>query len=303
MTIVKSPLTDSKDVTLLETIQAEQLILDWKKVLDIDVSGELSGHPEISLYQCNQTDLKFFLPVETAGSGKLYEQLQRFDWFYMPDKWEYEVALRDLRDCHAALEVGSALGDFIQAAMGQGLDVQGLELNEGAVRTAQSRNLPVLSVGLEEFSRSNPESQDAVCSFQVLEHVPNPKEFIEWCLRSLKPDGKLIFCVPNSESFLKHQYNLLDMPPHHMLRWSVSAFEALEQLFPMRLEKVIREPLASCHVCPYIHSYAHYFRSIHPWSRLMFNRFSLPVFERLLHLGLRRMAIGQSLYVVFRKLP
>jgi 2-polyprenyl-3-methyl-5-hydroxy-6-metoxy-1,4-benzoquinol methylase len=298
---VSSPLTGSNDVTLLTNIPTSQLIRDWQQTFQIDITNEIQGYPDIYLYQCNQTKLKFFAPSDIQGSSKLYEQLQKFDWYYMPYKWEHQVALRELLDCQKILEVGCASGSFVKLGIDVGLNIRGIELNEAAVRAAQEQNLPVEFLDLKEAATLYFESLDGVCSFQVLEHVPNPKEFINWSIQMLKPGGKLIYCVPNSKSFLQYQSNLLDMPPHHMLQWSEVSFKALEKIFPIKLEKAIFEPLASYHVSRYLDSYRIYFRSTSPLGKLFFNRYTLPCYKKCLNFGLRKLLIGQSLYVQFRK--
>ncbi len=198
-----SPLTGSNDVTLLKVIPIEQLIHDWQcGRLHIDITEELRGHKEIRLYQCNQTKLKFFFPFDIAGSDKLYEKLQSLDWYYMSDKWEYKVALKDLVGCEKILEIGSGFGAFIRNGVDINLNIRGIELNETAVRVAQEEALPVEYLSLEEAADLYSESMDAVCNFQVLEHVPNPRDFVDWSVNMLRPHGKLIYCVPNAESFL-----------------------------------------------------------------------------------------------------
>ena len=299
--ISKSPLTDSQDITLLKTIPTKQLIQDWKNSLEINITEEVDEHENIYLYKCNETQLKFFTPSETVGSGKLYEQLQKFKWYYMPQKWEHKVALKDLSKCKDVLEIGSASGHFVKSAIDKGFNIKGIELNEAAVAAAQRKGLPVKRLDLEEAAKLYRESLDAVCSFQVLEHVPNPKEFIDWSIQMLKPGGKLIYCVPNSESFLKYQYNLLDMPPHHMLQWSKESFKALEKLFPVKLDKVVYEPLASYHVWGYINAYSNHFRSASPLGKLFFNNFTIGFYTKILSLCFRKFLSGQSLYVKFRK--
>lgn len=296
------PLTNSEDNTLISVIPSSQIIRDWQKTFQIDVTNELQGVQEIYLYQCNRTKLFFFEPISVAASGFLYEKLQDFDWFYMPHKWEHDMALNDLKDCHKVLEIGCAFGSFVEKALESGLEIRGIEFNKAAVKVAKSKGLPVMNMGVKEFSNSQPASLDAICSFQVLEHISTPRDFLDYSIQSLKTGGKLILCVPNADSFLKHQYNLLDMPPHHMLRWSETTFRSLEKLFPIQLEKVLREPLASYHVSGYLGSYSSFFRAQSPLGKIFFNRYSLKLYERLLQLGLRKFLTGQSLYVQFRKL-
>ncbi|PSB32754.1 class I SAM-dependent methyltransferase [Chlorogloea sp. CCALA 695] len=300
--VVVSPLTGSKDITLVKTIESSQLINDWQRDFHIDITAELQGYRQVYLYQCNQTYLKFFSPPNIAGSGKLYEQLQKFDWFYMPEKWEHKIALRNFLKCKHILEIGCAFGSFVQAGLDAGFDVTGIELNAAAVKIAQQKKLPVKYMSLQDFADLYPESADAVCSFQVLEHTPNPRNFIKLSLKILKKNGILILCVPNSESFLKYQYTLLDMPPHHMTQWSEASLRALENIFPIRLEKVIREPLAKYHVSGYVTSYSNKLQSVSPWAKLLFNRYTLNPYKLLLNAGIRKFLTGQSLYVQFRKI-
>jgi hypothetical protein len=86
-----------------------------------------------------------------------------------------------------------------------------------------------------------------------------------------------------------------------MLQWSKDSFKALENIFPIKLEKVTYEPLASYHVSGYIGTYSNHFRKIHPFGKLAFNRYTLPLYDKYLNLGLRKFLRGHSLYVQFRK--
>lgn len=299
---LKSPLTYSQDITLLKSIPVSQLIKDWNNSFNIDITSELHEYTTIHLYQCNQTKLRFFYPFNIGGSDKLYEQLQKIDWYYMPHKWEHKVALENLSNCNDILEVGCAFGSFVESALQLGLNAQGIELNSAAVEIAKKNNLPIENIDLQEVAKNYPLSRDAICSFQVLEHIPQPKNFIELCIQILKPGGKLIFCVPNAESFLKYQYNLLDMPPHHMTQWTAATFKNLESIFPVKVEKIIKEPLAEYHIGSYLSSYCNHIRSISPLGKLIFNKYTLPLYQYLLKSGLRNFVTGQSIYVQFRKL-
>lgn len=298
----KSPLTDSDSITLLDCLKTEQITRDWLNIFQIDISDEIAFFDKLGLYECNETGLKFFFPPDAAGSDNLYEELQKFSWYYMNNKWEYSVALKDLYGCSNVLEVGAALGDFVRLGLKAGVNIRGVDFNKKAVTIAQSQGLPIEDWNLKTFVESHPNMFDAVCCFQVLEHMPNPKEFIGWTLQALKPKGKLIVCVPNSESFLKYQYNLLDMPPHHMLRWSQRSLLSLEKLFPIKAERIAYEPLALYHVQGYAHAYASCIsKRAKMFQRILTPR-TLSAIEKVLRLGVRKYLRGQSIYVRFAKL-
>jgi SAM-dependent methyltransferase len=298
--VILSPLTKSEDPSLLFSINAKQLIDDWKGSFAIDISKELEGIPQIDLYRCNETGLRFFVPASASGSEDLYAQLQKFEWFYMPWKWEHEVLFSRLKE--QILEVGCATGSFIEKLCSEGFDAEGIEFNTAAVAKAQEKKLPVSSVDLVTLANSKPMAYDVVCSFQVLEHVSDPAAFISGCIALLKPKGRLVICVPNNDSFLKYQYNLLDMPPHHMSQWSVNTFRALEKLYPLRLSYVRYEPLTQYHIDGYIYAHKRRLLEASSFFRLFLNRFTIPLIHFGLKSGLRRFCRGQSIYVELIKL-
>ena len=297
---VRSPLTNSEQVTLIETISSAELIRDWNEK-GVDISEELKGHAEIRMYECEQTGLRFFWPLDVAGSSKLYEALQQFPWYYLPKKWEYDVALKTIAACRKAFEVGCGDGAFIAKAIAAGIDIVGIELNPKAVEAAQKRGLPVDLIDLASAADRYAGSADAVCAFQVLEHVTEIRAFIENSLRIVKPGGLLIFCVPNAEGFLRELPSPLDKPPHHMSRWSVKTFASLSQIFPVDLVSTAFEPLSSPQVGAYVASKWSMMRRRFPHFRWLFTRLTRRAVSVIFRLGLRRFASGQALYAVLKK--
>jgi 2-polyprenyl-3-methyl-5-hydroxy-6-metoxy-1,4-benzoquinol methylase len=304
--MVVSPLTGSADVTLVKALDCERLITAWGKIYQVDVRDQFHGHEKIFLYKCNETGLEFFLPIDVAGSAALYEKLEKYDWYYMPEKWEHDVAVIDLKGCSQVLEVGCGKGAFVERLCRQAeFDAQGIELNRRAVRSGKSKGIPVHHAKIEEFANANPSCFDAVCAFQVLEHVPNPYVFLQSLTNLLKPRGKLIISVPNAESFIKlAQDNLLDFPPHHMTRWSEKSFASLGKILPLRLARFRVEPLALYHIDWYLSLNLSRVPRIRPLPGI-----AARVGERLLKPILknwpfaRNRIVGHSLYVCFEKTP
>jgi SAM-dependent methyltransferase len=91
------------------------------------------------------------------------------------------------------LEIGCGNGFFLQQARRQGWqEVRGVEPSADAVAKAPSELdgaivQDVMRDGL--FAR---ESFDAVCLFQVLDHIARPIELLEECLAVLRPGGHIL---------------------------------------------------------------------------------------------------------------
>ncbi|MGI0480767.1 class I SAM-dependent methyltransferase [Geminocystis sp. CENA526] len=301
--MIKSPLTNSENVTLLKTLLSEQLISDWKKSFNIDISNELKNYDKIYLYQCNDSQLKFFIPFDIAGSDKLYEQLQKFYWYYMPRKWEHDMAIQDLLDSEQILEVGCGKGAFVsRLSQEYNLNALGIELNKNAVKYAQNLGISVIEKNIYDLASEKPNSFDAICTFQVLEHIPNFLQFIEAMIKLLKPNGKLIISVPNSLSFSKYsENNLLDQPPHHVTQWNEIAFRELANKFSLKIKHFKLEPLAEYHVDWYVATQLSRLPNIRLIKSIAY-RIGNKIIKPLLNLSIiRNLIIGHTIYVCFEK--
>ena len=300
---VPCPLCGFSDAALRKQIALVELFRAWEKKFHIDVSGDFQNVQRLDLFACERCGLQFYMPLTLGGSSQLYSQLQKFDWYYTPQKWEHDIALEDLTGCQHILEIGSGSGDFIARAQAEkGLNIQGIETNAEAVNSARRLGLPVEPSELRETALRRPGYYDAVCAFQVLEHVSKPKEFLESCCNLLKRGGRLLVGLPNAESFLRYQFNPLDMPPHHLTKWSGRCLSYLPNLFPLQLIHIKREPLAEYHIREYVDTH---YRS---YRRKGLPKFLCPRWLRrasggLLKLtGLRKMLIGQTLYASFQRI-
>jgi hypothetical protein len=112
--------------------------------------------------------------------------------------------------------VGAPQADFVvRVRTEKGIPFEGYELNPSAVKAASLHNVELYLDTVESLAKAYPGKYAAVCSFQVLEHLTGPASFLKAAIALLRPAGRLILGMPpNMESFLRHQFNLLDMPPH-----------------------------------------------------------------------------------------
>jgi SAM-dependent methyltransferase len=241
---INSPLVEGGHASLVNRIDSRTLIEGYQKELQHDVSGYFADTPTVEIYECEKSGYRFYYPYSLVGGEDLYRHLQAFDWNYKPDKWEYRRAAEMIKKPAKVLDVGCGQGAFISIANSVGLQARGLELNSSASAVARQNGLDVSVEMVGEHAKKNVAKYDAVCSFQVLEHIPDVRDFISSCIQALKPGGILIFGVPNNDGFLKHADAVLNAPPHHMGLWTGKSLMSLTDIFPLRLLTIETEPLA-----------------------------------------------------------
>ncbi|MBW4682215.1 MAG: class I SAM-dependent methyltransferase [Microcoleus vaginatus WJT46-NPBG5] len=235
------PLSSSSEVVLIEKIKVKDIINIYNKQLKFDVSKEFKSIKEIGFYHCIDSDLRFFFPL-MSGSEAFYEKLQKFDWYYMDDKPEYEYAKQFVKDSDVVLEIGSGKGAFLKKLSTR--DYVGLEFSKEATNLAAKEGICIKNESIQTHAIENTNTYNVVCAFQVLEHVEEVYSFIESSTRCLKPGGLLIYSVPSVDSYSKYVSNfILDMPPHHVTRWSDQALKNIARYFPLELVEIWHEPL------------------------------------------------------------
>jgi 2-polyprenyl-3-methyl-5-hydroxy-6-metoxy-1,4-benzoquinol methylase len=241
--------------TVQASYPAEQLVAQWQQAYGIDVARFFEGLQHIHNYRCPASGLLFYSPASLAGDAAFYRDLMQQPWYYSKHKWEYHRVLQRLQPQQRVLEVGSGSGHFVQQCLQVGIaQVRGLELNEAAVAEAARQQLPVVVQNLFDLPAAEQGTWDVVVSFQVMEHIADPLPFLQAMVRLLKPGGQLIMAVPNNDLPWMQRFNLLNVPPHHMLGWTAQAFRYLEKLLPLRLAALYSEPLDKVHIPWYLNS-------------------------------------------------
>ena len=97
------------------------------------------------------------------------------------------------------LDVGCGNGSFVDAALEQGYNIKGIELSQAAVDIAQGFNLPVHK--LDFFAGEIEDaSLDVVTMFEVMEHLPQPVQFLQRAEQVVKPGGLIYLTTPNFQS-------------------------------------------------------------------------------------------------------
>lgn len=305
---MNSPLTGLESCSLLKTVNVNLIIKRWQD--ELGVHWDPNTQADIIEYWLDEsTGLYFYIPASMAGEASLYTQLQCFPWYYMENKWEFENALKFLKALpigSRVLEIGVGHGAFLSKACREGLHISGMELNPAGAKAAREKGYTIIEKDMATLYAEDQSPWDAICSFQVLEHLPNPRLFLNQAISLLKPGGLLILSVPNAEVARKldpERNDLLDQPPHHMTHWDEGVFRSLETFLPLKLRNVAFEPLAPYHISWFVGSWSH---RLHRQAgqligKAILNRLSIPVVESALNMGLRAFVRGHTLLVCLEK--
>ena len=232
---------------VLERIDTNMLSKLYKKSYGIDVSYLFQEVNSIDYKEHKSSGIRYFDPAIPADSG-FYEKMQRFDWYYQNSKSEYNTASKYTKN-RKTLEIGCGHAHFYDHADAD--EYTGLEYNQQAIDTVSKRSIAGLKLhkeNIEEHTVNNSDKYDVVCSFQVLEHVPDPMSFIECSLACCKIGGYLILSVPAYDSFIRYAKNsILNMPPHHLTHWPDRAFKYLEEQYETEMVELKHESLDAIH--------------------------------------------------------
>lgn len=117
------------------------------------------------------------------------------------------------------LDVGTAGGAFLRAALDRGYNAQGLEPSATLARQGIKRGLSITH-GTLATAPWRPRSFDLVCLWDVLEHVTDPFDVLVQCNRLLRPGGILLINFPDIGTWParlagRHYWWLLSVHLHH----------------------------------------------------------------------------------------
>jgi 2-polyprenyl-3-methyl-5-hydroxy-6-metoxy-1,4-benzoquinol methylase len=255
------PLCESQKIFTTRSFSISSLREEWSAAFSFDPFSDFPQLDEtLKQHRCGICDLEFFSP-QIAGSSDFYERLSRNNtWYYEENKWEFDEAIQRLsknQQIETLLEIGCGKGFFLQKLFHFSKTL-GIDINRDAVEICRNKGLNVSLERIESIEHKF----DAIVSFEVLEHISNAKDFITNICKLLSPGGTLILAVPNPESYLREfEYILLDMPPHHLTKWSKRTFYYMASQFGLEIVGIVNEPLRYVHYQNYIHMLASQYQS------------------------------------------
>jgi SAM-dependent methyltransferase len=120
------------------------------------------------------------------------------------------------------LDIGSGMGTFLLAAKQFYKRAEGLDVSVKMANFVQEQmEVPVHVCQFENFHPEHPFS--LIHMSHVLEHVPNPNEWLQHAKKVLTPEGILVINIPNKYSFSmrsKHLFYKLRFKKQFSSSWS-----------------------------------------------------------------------------------
>jgi len=242
---LKCPLCGVNEVEILEQINVKDIERTYKLQFGISIRALFNRVDQMFFTLCRHCDLRFFFP-SVAGTEMFYQQLQKFPWYYLDNKEEYEQAARFIKESDNVLEIGCGKGSFAKRIATD--KYTGLEFSEHAIEMSKREGIHVENEPIHQHAKNHQAEYEVVCLFQVLEHIASVYDFLENTIKCLKPGGLLIISVPSASSFVSMAVNnALNVPPHHVTWWSDKCLHSVSNLFGLELLFLEHEQLADVH--------------------------------------------------------
>ena len=114
-----------------------------------------------------------------------------------------EICARHRIPTGALLEVGAGFGTFCAELMSRQLftRVVGVEPTPGLAASCRERGIEIIERPIEQVSLQPSDRFDVVASFEVIEHLFSPLDFVQHMTRLLRPGGLLLLTCPNGQGF------------------------------------------------------------------------------------------------------
>jgi len=226
-----------------DPITNEYIVPEWETVpcpvcgsTDFDVYEKFGFKLQYTYVKCSNCTLVYSSPrpkYDQDFIDSCYATYQYFD----------EATLNDLDDIHTSsrsmfakeienlvkfdqqrtnlLDIGCGMGTFLYAAKPYYKKLTGLDVSEKMASFVRSK--VGVNVMLQQFQEHNSaEPYSLIHMSHVIEHIPNPNDWLKHAYELLMPGGILVINVPNKMAFtsrIKHLIYKLGLKKHYSSNW------------------------------------------------------------------------------------
>jgi SAM-dependent methyltransferase len=201
----------------------------WRIEMGADIGTAFAGLDRFGLWE-SPTGLYFFDPLregDHAFYAQCYKRINARKLFSAKGvRHEFEMAARRIAAGSRVLDVGCGFASFKPCV--PHARYTGLDPNFAPKATDPRVDADIRPQSLAEHLVEHAGTYDAVCAFQVIEHVSTPTVLFEQMVQATRPGGRVIVGVPKFPSMVTRIPNfILNAPPHHLTWWTSEALAAL----------------------------------------------------------------------------
>jgi SAM-dependent methyltransferase len=221
------PVTGLPAVRHVQWVTARLLADLWRIEFKTDARPSFRGVDRLGLWE-SPAGLYFFDPLlegDHAFYVQFYSRVQDLKlWSRQTIRHEFLMAARRIEAGARVLDVGCGFASF-RSCLPQAV-YTGLDPHFAEASAADGVRNETLAQHLVEHAGS----YDAVCAFQVLEHVKAPAALFGQMVQAAKPGGLIFVGVPHVPSAMTRIPNfVMNAPPHHLTWWTTPALAELAQ--------------------------------------------------------------------------
>jgi 2-polyprenyl-3-methyl-5-hydroxy-6-metoxy-1,4-benzoquinol methylase len=156
------------------------------------------------------------------------------------------------------LDVGASTGLFVAQAIKEGIDAEGIELARSAVEEAQQAGLPVRQGDLNHLDAVD--RYAVVTAFDVIEHSPDPLDFLRRIGDCLRFGGYVVLTTPDLNCLFRRLMGrrwFFYIPDEHLFLFTRSVMTRLLARAGFEVERIGRthKPLTFDYVMTQIAEY------------------------------------------------
>ena len=133
-----------------------------------------------------------------------YKELEKFynesyyayNYYGLLNRYFLKLRADKIPKRHAILDIGCGEGSFLEEMKKRGFECYGLETSKAGIAASKKKGIVVY----EDIEKIN-KKFDVITMWHVLEHIPNPADYLNSIKKLLKKEGELLIAVPNFDSW------------------------------------------------------------------------------------------------------
>lgn len=140
---------------------------------------------------------------EDSGSEAGYAEYADQEEEYLATFAEDVRRIQTFRSTGSLLDIGCGYGYFLRQALDKGFDAYGIDRSPDAIQEAEKHSPGRVFEGtIETVEALSNRKFDVIFASHLVEHVLDPRSFVQELAQHLSADGILVFVTPNIESWL-----------------------------------------------------------------------------------------------------